>query len=224
MKAVLSAVYAILRKDLLLEMRSKEVVVSILVFALLVLVIFSFAVPPGVVATAEVAPGLLWVAYTFAGILGLNRVFASERDNQRYLGLMLCPVDRMVIYWGKLAAGFIFMLGVALVITPIFLVLFNLPLWLPALALAVLLATLGFAAVGTLFAALAANTRLRDIALPILFLPVVVPVIIAAVEVTGMALAGRPWGGMTLWFAIMAACDIIYLVAASLTFEYVIEE
>jgi heme exporter protein B len=223
-KASLTAILAILRKDLQLELRSKEVIVSILVFALMVIVIFSFAVPPGVIAQGEVAQGMLWVAYTFAGILGLNRSFAAERENYRYFGLLLCPVDRMVIYWGKFIAVLIFMLVVAMVLTPIFLVLFNLPLWLPWLMLTVALTMTGFAAVGTLFAALAANTRLRDIALPILFLPVVVPLLIAAVKVTGQAIEGGAWADMSLWFAIMAACDIIYLVVASLTFEYVIEE
>ena len=137
---------------------------------------------------------------------------------------MLCPVDRSVIYLGKTVGSFTFMLVLAIVVTPIFLALFNLPLFLPRLALIIVLAVLGFAAVGTLFSALAVNTRARDIMLPILFLPVVAPVIIAAVKATEPVLAGSPWGDMLTWLQIMIAFDIIYLVVSTLIFEFVIEE
>ena len=211
-------------KDMLTELRTKEIIVSVLVFALLVLVIFSFAFGTWADMTETVAPGILWVALTFGGVIGLNRVFAVEKENSRLEGLMLCPVDRAIIYWGKLAGSFTFMLAVAVVVTPIFLALFNLPIFLPRLALIIVLALVGFAAVGTLFSALAVNTRARDIMLPILFLPVVVPVIVAAVKATAPVLAGAPWGDMLTWLQIMVAFDIIYLVAATLVFEFVVEE
>ena len=217
-------IFAIFWKDILTEFRTREIIISVLVFALLVLVIFSFALGTGGDVSATAAPGILWVALTFGGIIGFNRVFAAEKENSRIEGLMLCPVDRAVIYWGKLAGSFTFMLAIAFVITPIFLALFNLPVFLPRLALIIILATLGFAAVGTLFSALAANTRARDIMLPILFLPVVVPVIIAAVKVTGPVLAGKSWGDSLIWLQIMIVFDIIYLVLATLLFEFVIEE
>jgi heme exporter protein B len=121
-------------------------------------------------------------------------------------------------------ASFTFMLAVAVVVTPIFLALFNLPLFLPRLALVIVLATLGFSAVGTLFSALAVNIRARDIMLPVLFLPVVVPVIVSAVKATAPVLAGNPWGDEAVWLQIMTAFDIIYLVAATLFFEFVVEE
>lgn len=224
MSEALIKIVAIFWKDMLTELRTKEIIVSVLVFALLVLVIFSFAFGTGVDRTEMVAPGILWVALTFGGIIGLNRVFAVEKENSRLEGLMLCPVDRAVIYWGKLAGSFTFMLAVAAVLTPIFLVLFNLPIFLPRLALIIIPALLGFAAVGTLFSALAANTRARDIMLPILFLPVVVPVIVAAVKATGPVLAGRPWEAMSTWLQIIVVFDIIYLVVATLVFEFVVEE
>jgi heme exporter protein B len=217
-------IIAILWKDILTELRTKEIIVSVLVFALLVLVIFSFAFGTGADMTELTAPGILWVALTFGGVIGLNRIFTVEKENSRLEGLMLCPIDRAVIYWGKLAGSFTFMLAVAIVVTPIFLALFNLPLFLPRLALIIILATLGFASVGTLFSALAVNTRARDIMLPILFLPVVVPVIVAAVKATEPVLAGRPWGDMSTWLQIMIAFDIIYLVVATLVFEFVVEE
>jgi heme exporter protein B len=217
-------IFAIFWKDILTEYRTKEILISVLVFALLVLVIFSFALGTGGDISDEVSPGILWVALTFGGIIGLNRVFAAEKENSRIEGLMLCPVDRAVIYWGKLAGSFTFMLAIAFIITPVFLALFNLPIFLPRLALVIILATLGFAGVGTLFSALAANTRARDIMLPILFLPVVVPVIIAAVKATGPVLAGKGWGDSLVWLQIMIAFDIIYLVLATLLFEFVVEE
>ncbi|MBC8477203.1 MAG: heme exporter protein CcmB [Dehalococcoidia bacterium] len=224
MSGMFARVFTIFWKDVLSEIRTKEIVTAVLVFALLVLVIFNFAFDPASGTTARIAPGILWVAFTFAGILGLNRVFAIEKENSSLAGLRLCPVDRMVIFWGKLAGSFTFMLVIAAVITPIFLVLFNLPLFLPRLALIIVLATLGFTSVGTLFSALAMNIRARDIMLPILFLPLVVPVIIGAVETTTCVLAGGPWSDMLTWLEIMIAFDIIYLVVATLMFEFVIEE
>jgi heme exporter protein B len=217
-------IFAIFWKDLLNELRTKEIIVSLLVFVLLVVVIFNFAFDTGVEPNDTVASGILWVALTFGGVIGLNRTFAIEKENSRLEGLMLCPVDRAVIYWGKLAGIFTFMMVIAAVITPIFLALFNLPIFLPRLALIIILAILGFSAVGTLFSALAVNTRSRDIMLPVLFLPVVVPVVISAVKATGPVLAGSPWGEISTWLQIMVGFDIIYMVVATLIFEFVIEE
>ena len=224
MNKVFTKILAIFWKDMLTEFRTKEVVTSVLVFALLVLVIFNFAFGTRADDRELVAPGILWVALSFGGVLGFNRIFSVETENSRLDGLMLCPADHAVIYWGKLAGGFTFMLAVATVITPIFLALFNLPLFLPRLALIIVLAIIGFAAVGTLFSAVAMNTRARDIMLPILFLPVVVPVIVAAVKATVVVLAAKPWEDMLAWLQIIIAFDIIYLVIATLIFEFVVEE
>ena len=203
MKGTFTKIIAIFWKDILTELRTKEVITSVVVFSLLVIVIFSFAFSGRADATKMVAPGILWTALTFGGVLGFNRVFTVEKENSRLEGLMLCPVDRAAIYWGKLAGSFSFMLAVAIIITPVFLALFNLPLFLPKLALVIVLAIIGFAAVGTLFSAIAINTRARDIMLPLLFLPVVIPVIIAAVKATSVVLAGKPWGDMLTWLQIL---------------------
>ena len=224
MKRTLLKIGVIYGKDLLNEFRTKEVIISLLVFVLLVVVIFNFAFDTGVGPDDTMAAGILWVAITFGGVIGLNHTFAIEKENSRLEGLMLCPIDRSVIYWGKLAGIFTFMLVIAAVITPIFLALFNLTLFLPRLALIIFLAILGFSAVGTLFSALAVNTRSRDIMLPILFLPTAVPVVVSAVKATGPVLAGMPWEEIMTWLQIMAAFDIIYLVVATLVFEFVIEE
>lgn len=222
MKSSVNKVMAILWKDILSELRTRDIIVSVLVFALLVIVIFNFAFDPARVRT--VASGVLWVALTFAGVLGLNRSFVLEKDKGCLEGLMLCPVSREVIYLGKLLGNLLFMLIVAIIVLPIFFALSNLPVFNPELILIVLLATIGFASVGTLFSAMAVNTKARDIMLPILFFPIVAPVIIAAVKSTGLVLDGEPWSSWSSWLQIMIAFDAIFLVVSSLVFEFIIEE
>jgi heme exporter protein B len=224
MKESFTKIFTVFWKDMLLELRGREIITSVLVFGLLMLVIFSFAFESGADAMGLVAPGILWVAYTFAGVLALNRTFAMEKENLCLEGLMLCPVERHILYWGKLMGNFTFMLLVAAIITPIFLILFNLPIFMPWLALVIVLATLGFVSVGTLFSALAANTKSHNTLLPILFFPIVIPVIIAAVEATGSILNGESWGDISTWIQVMIAFDVIFLVVSALVFEFVIEE
>lgn len=218
------ATLAILWKDLLLEVRTKDIITSLVVFAILVVVIFNFAFPPIPRVVALVTPGILWVAFTFAGILGLNRVFVLEKDRGNLEGLMLAPVGRDAIYFGKMLGSFLFMLIVEALILPIFTVLFNVPLWNVEFLLMMLLATLGFAAVGTVFSAIAINTRSREVMLPVLFFPIVLPVVISAVQMTGMSLQGDSWSTMFRWLQLVIAFDVIFLVVSSLTFEYVLEE
>ncbi len=222
MRAYLRPIGAVLWKDLLLEARTKEVVTPVLVFAFLVTVVFNFVFEPSATTVAIVAPGVLWIAFTFAGTLGLNRAFALEKERGGIEGLMLCPVGREQLYLGKMLASFLFILAVELVMLPIFGVLFNLPLFLPWLWLVAVVATLGFSAVGTIFSAMAVNTRAREIMLPVLFFPIVVPVIIAAVEATRAILAGEPYGDFRRWVELTAAFDAVFVVAAAATFEFVL--
>ena len=222
MKRFSDKVFVILWKDILSELRARDIVISVLFFALLVIVIFNFAFEPGRVGL--VAPGVLWVAFTFAGVLGLNRSFALEKDKGCLEGLMLCPVDRDVIYLGKMLGSLTFMLVVEAIILPIFSIFFNLPIFMPKLILVAVLATVGFVSVGTLFSALAVNTKAREVMLPILFFPIVIPVIIAAVKASGLVLAGEPWGSLSPWLQVIVAFDVIFLVVSSLVFEFIIEE
>ena len=222
MNRALDKVFTILWKDILSELRTKDVIISVLVFALLVIVVFSFAFEPERIVL--VASGVLWVALAFAGVLGLSRSFAVEKDKGSFEGLMLCPVSRDVIYFGKMLGSLIFILIVAIIVLPIFFIFFNLPVFKPELVLIVVLATIGFASVGTLFSALAVNTKARDIMLPILFFPIVAPVIIAAVKATELALAGEPWSSFSTWLQVMVAFDVIFLVVSSLVFEFIVEE
>lgn len=223
MKHAGSKVLTIVWKDLVSELRARDIVTSIMVFALLVIVIFNFAFGPDTENIEVIAAGILWVAFTFAGMLGLTRSFVVEKDRGCLEGLMLCPVDREVIYLGKMLSCFLFMLFVELIILPIFSVLLNLPLFLPRLVLITLLATLGFVAVGTLFSAIAVNTKAREVMLPLLFFPIAVPVLIAAVESSALVLSAAPWGELWSWLMIIGAFDVIFLVLSSFVFEFVIE-
>ncbi|MBI4308425.1 MAG: heme exporter protein CcmB [Chloroflexi bacterium] len=220
----MAGVLAIVWKDILAELRTKDILVSVFVFALLSLVIFSFALRTDRATVAVIAPGVLWVAFCFAGILALNRAFITEREKGSLEGLLITPAPRDVIYFGKMLGSLIFMLVAEVVLLPIFVVLFNVALDLPRLLLITFLATLGFAAVGTVFSAIAVHTRSREIMLPVLFLPIIVPVVISAVEASGRVLAGEPWANLAVWLQVLVAFDVIFVVVSSLVFEYVLEE
>lgn len=224
MKGYFGPIFAILAKDVLLELRTKDILVSVVVFALLVIVIFNFALDPTPNAVAMVAPGILWVAFTFGGVLGLNRSFALEKERGNMHGLMLAPIGRDAVYFGKFLGNFLFMVIVEAVIYPVFAVLFNLPLLVPGFIPVALLATLGIAAVGTMFSAMAVNTRSREVMLPVLFFPVVVPIIVAAVEATGVLIRGDASADLTRWVPFMAVFDAIFLVVCPAAFAMIIEE
>jgi heme exporter protein B len=217
---------ALLRKDLQIEFRTKETLAALLLLGLLTLVVLSFAFDPTSELRGEAAPGALWVAVIFAGVLGLNRSFLAERENECLQGLLLCPVDRGTIYLAKTAGNFLFMLLAQLVIVPIFIFFFNLPvsLGLAGVFLSLALGLLGFAAIGTLFAAISVRTRAREVMLPLLLLPLAVPIFIAGVKVSGRLLAGKSLGADVAWLHLMVGFDVIFLVVGWLVFEYAVEE
>jgi len=216
--------FVIVWKDIVSEIRTKETISSVLVFAILVIVIFNFAFSANQETMLLVAPGILWVTFAFAGVLSLNRSFIVEKEEHCLEGLMACPISREVIYVGKMLGSLLFMLFIEAIVLPIFALLFNLAVLSPQLITVTFLTTLGFVAVGTLFSALAVNTRAREMVLPILFLPIVTPIIISAVNATGLALSGEPWSSLSSWLAIIVAFDIIFLVVSFLVFTFIIEE
>lgn len=222
MKTMMLAVMTILWKDVILELRTKDIVVSALVFALLVIVVFSFAITPTPQTVAFVAPGILWVSFTFGGVLGLNRSMALERESGGLHALMLAPVSRDLIFFGKMLGAFLFMLLVEVTVFPVFAVLFNFPLLLPGLIPVAVLATLAIATIGTLFAAIAANTRSREVMLPLLFFPVVVPIVIAAVEASTAVLQSD--SAFDHWIPFLLAFDAVFLVVCPFAFQLVVEE
>lgn len=216
--------FVIVWKDIISEIRTKETISSVLVFAILVIVIFNFAFGANQETMISVAPGILWVTFAFAGVLSLNRSFIVEKEEHCLEGLMACPVSREIIYVGKMLGSLLFMLFIEAIVLPIFALLFNLAVLSPQLITVTFLTTLGFVAVGTLFSALAVNTKAREMVLPILFLPIVAPIIICAVNASGLALSGEPWSSLSSWLQIIVAFDIIFLVASFLVFTFVIEE
>ena len=224
MTAFWATVMALVWKDVRAELRTKDVIVSILAFALLSLVIFNFALRPAPSVIPVIAPGILWVAFTFAGVLGLTRTFVLEKDRGNLEGLMMTPTSREALFVGKMLASLTFMLVAEVVILPLFAVLFNLSPFQPGFLVIMVLTTLGFTSVGTLFSAVAVNTRSREIMLPMLLLPVVVPVIIAAVVASGTALDGGGWSEMAKWIQLIAVFDVLALVFSAFAFEQVLQE
>lgn len=212
-------------KDLLLEWRSKQTISSMLIFAIMVVVVFAFAFQPTKELTQAVFPGMIWIAFTFAGILGLNRAFVSERQQDCLMGLMLAPLDRTAIYFGKVL-GTIFLMGVTeLVALPLFFVFFDYRLQgsVGLLVLVILLGTLGFATVGTFLAAVAANARTSEILLPLILFPILVPILIASVKATGLVLVGIGGDDLVIWLRLLAVYDLVFLVVPFLLFDYVLE-
>jgi len=220
----LRKVLAIVQKDVAVELRTKEILSSMFIFGLLVIIIFSFAFELRVEDVRQVTPGVLWVTFIFTGTLGLNRSFALEKGRGCLEGLLLCPVDRSAIYFAKVLGNVIFMLIMEAIILPIFSVLFNVSLFQPALILIIILGTLGYAGVGTLFSAMAAHTRAREVMLPILLFPIIVPVMIAAVKATGGIVDGQQLSEITHWVRLLVAFDVIFLAISFMTFDYVVEE
>jgi len=225
MRALRQIVF-ILSKDLLIELRSKEIVTSMLVFALMVVIVFNFIFDPGSREIKAVAPGILWVALIFAGNLGLSRSFAREMDQGKMQGLLLCPFDRSLIYIAKMLGNVLFMLLVALFISPVIFVLFGLSPGASVfpLAFVLLLGAVGLSAVGTLFATISAHTRAREVMLPILLFPVSVPVILAAAKSTVHLLDRGGAAETAAWIRILVAFDLIFVVLCYLLYEHVLEE
>jgi heme exporter protein B len=219
-------VVTIFQKDLLSEWRGKEMISSMLVFGLLVIVVFSFPFEPDTEETARLMPGLLWIAMGFAAVLGLNRSFSGELRLGALQGLLLAPMDRSAIYLGKLLGNLTFMLLADGILLLCFAVLYNfsvLPI-LGRLLLVVFLGTAGFAIVGTLFSAIALNTRMSEVLLPILQLPITVPLMIAAIEATAALSRPAEIGSYAGWLQMLIAFDIIFFVLCLWLFEFVIEE
>lgn len=220
----LRALGAVVWKDLAAELRSRELLSAMLVFALLVILIFNFALELDIEARSTVTAGVLWVTFAFAGTLGLNRSMAIEKDRGCIDGLLLAPVDRSAIYFGKALGNLIFMILVELIVLPIYSVLYNVNLFNAGLLLVTLLGSIGYVAVGTLLATMAVQARTRDILLPILLFPVVIPVILGAVKGSEGFLRGLEMAEIWPWLNLLIVADVIFIAIAFMVFDYVVEE
>ncbi len=223
-RGFLRAMGAVVWKDLAAELRSRELLSAMLVFALLVILIFNFALELDVRTRETVTAGVLWVTFAFAGTLGLNRSMAVEKDRGCLDGLLLAPVDRSAIYFGKALGNLVFMLIVEAIVLPAYSALYNVNLFKPGLLLVVLLGSVGYAAVGTLLASMAVQARTRDVLLPILLFPVILPVLIAAVKASMGFLQGVELEEIRIWINLLIAYDVIFTAVAFMVFDYVVEE
>ena len=221
----LRKVLAIVGKDVVAELRTREMLSSMFVFSLLVILVFNFAFDLRANDQWTLAPGVLWAAIAFAGTLGLSRSFVVEKDRGSIEGLLLAPVDRSAIYLGKMLGNLLFMTVVELTVLPVFVVLFNLPAaTLPLLAGVVVLGTIGLSGVGTLFSAMAVHTRAREVLLPVLLFPVIVPVILSSVKLTAGIIDGLPFAEVHNWFSLLVAFDMIFAALSVILFDHVMEE
>lgn len=214
----------ILWKDLIAELRSKELISAMLVFALIVVVVFNFAVELRLELARQTAVGFLWITILFSGMLGLNRSLSREKDQGCLDGLLLCPVSRGMIFLGKMVGNLIFILAVEVVVVPLFIFLFGVPFYQPLLLLIILLGTIGFGGVGTLLSAMAVHTRAREVMLPIVLLPVAIPLVLAAVRASRMILDGRALGDFWPWASLLMLFDAVLLVVSYWTFDFIVEE
>lgn len=221
----MKVLFAVLWKDLVCEWRSRDRIVAMGVFALLVVVIFHFALPSGTGSQiADNAPGLLWVAFVFSALLGLGRSFTQEVENDAISALALAPTERGFVFLGKALANFLLIGAVQAMTATAFALVFDLSLSEVALPLAAVtaLGTLGIASVGTLIAAMAVRTRYGEVLMPILLLPTLVPILVGAVEGTQGVLSdgALPLAAVQL----LVVVDVTYLIVSFLGFEYVLDE
>ena len=224
MMGLLRPITTMVWKDTVLELRSRELVVSVAVFGLLLVVVFSFALDPSPGQAKALAPGILWVAFAFAATLAMNRAFVREQETGALEGLLIAPVSRDAIFLAKATTSFIFMLLIEAVLLPAYAVMLGFSALSWTLGGTILLATLGFALIGTLFSAMAAQTRSREIMLPVLFFPIVLPIILAAVQASTRAIGGETFIGLGRWLPLIAVFDALFLVICPWVFSYVVED
>ena len=219
-------VWTVFAKDLRVEWRNRETLALMCVFGLLLVFLFNFTLETTREEALRTLPIVLWVTFSFVGILGFNRSFAAERENACLEGMTLAPVDPGAIFLGKMLANFLFLAVAEVVVVIVASIWYNFSFF-PALgwfALIAFFGTLGYVAVGTIFGAIAANTRMREVMLPVLQFPVAVPIFIGAIEATSGALRGDAPGEFANWLKLLIAFSIVFVVLSYLLFEYVLEE
>ena len=213
-----------MQKDLAAEFRSFELVSAMLVFSLLVIIIFNFALELDVKVRQSVTAGVLWTTFAFAGTLGLNRSMSTEKDRGCMDGLLLAPVDRSAIYFGKAISNLAFMLIVEAIVLPVYSVLYNVNLFRFDLLGVILLGSIGYVAVGTLLSAMSVQTRTREVLLPILLFPVAIPVLLAAVKASNGLLTGAEFAEVLIPLNILIVYDVVFIAVAFMVFDFVVEE
>ena len=226
MTGYLNQIATIVWKDVVTELKTRELFSSMFIFAVLVILIFIFSVNLSIVKANDIGPGVLWVAIIFAGTLGLNRSFMLEKEQGCLQGLMLTPADRTAIYFGKLTSNILFLSIMEAFIMPVFMIFFNADILdcLPEMLFVVVLGSLGFCALGTLLSSLAVNLKTREIMLPILLYPLLVPVVIGAVKMTSQLMAGKSLADLGNWIGLISCFDIVFIAVSIMTIDHILEE
>lgn len=224
MKKFINAVLAIFWKDLLAERRTREILGAMLVFALVIILIFVFAFDLSVEMRRNAAAAVIWVTLCFSGTISLNRSIAVEKDREGMDGLLLAPVDRTAIYFGKALVNWVYMLVTAVIIIPIYSLFNNVNLFSAGFAGVVVLGSLGYILTGTLLSTLSSHLRTRDMLLPILLFPVLIPLLLAAVRASTILLHGGTSPELSTWLLLLAGYDLLFLAVSVLVFDKIVEE
>lgn len=219
-------IYYIVEKDLLLELRTKEVINSMMIFSLLVVIVFSFIFEPGAEYKVDLAAGILWMAIIFSGVLGLNKSMMNEVNGGNLNALLLSPIDRTSIFFGKAMSNFLFILFMELITIPIYSVFYDISFLNNFLMniITVILGTYGFSVLGTMFSIISVKSRTREVMLPILLLPLIIPVILASIQAMNIFMRGGDISESYNWLQLLIGFDIIFTTVIYVIFEYVIEE
>ncbi len=216
---------AIVKKDILMEMRTKQVINAALVFAVLFVVVFSFTMEIGSNMEQKLSGGIFWVSVAFAGILSFNKTIGSETDNGSFEALMLAPVDKSAVFFGKVISNMLFLFLVEVILIPLFLVFYNVNIiGHPLMAAVIILSTYAYSLIGTLFSIISVRTSSKEIMMPVLFLPFMVPVIIAAVLATNVFILGGQIQFSYNWIKLTAVFDIIFTAIIYGIFSLIIED
>ncbi len=224
MTATLSIIWALTAKELRVEARNRDVAIAIVMFASLVIAIFAIAIEPTSRNAIETGPGVLWAAITFAGVVGLTRATSHELENDAIGALMMAPISRDLIFFGKSLGNFLFMSVATAIVFVVFTFMFNLPVFRVELIAVSFLAVAGFACVGTLFSSLTFRARAREVLLPMLFLPTVAPLLFAAIRVTASSANQEAWSASLPWIQLAIAYDVVFIAASALLFGYVLDD
>lgn len=224
MVASLSIIWGLTRKELRIESRNRDVAIAIVMFASLVIAIFAIAIEPTARKAIEAGPGVLWAAVTFAGVVGLTRATSHELENDAVGALMMAPVSRDLLFIGKALGNFIFLAVATVIVFIVFTFLFNISVLHVEIFGIALLSTIGFSAVGTLFSSLTFRARAREVLLPMLFLPTVSPLLLAAIRVTSVTVTEAPWSEASAWIQLAVAYDVVFVTASAFLFGYVLDD
>lgn len=226
MKKYFKTIYHIFEKDILLELKSKEVINSMLIFSLLTVIVFSFIFEPGAEYKNDLVGGILWMAIVFAGILGLNKSMMSEINGGNLNALLLAPVDKSAIFFGKVLSNFVFLVFMEIITIPVFTIFYNINIFqhnllsIPVL----ILGNYGFSILGTLFSIISVKSRTREVMLPILLLPLMIPIILAAIQSINIFINGGAISDANKWIRLIAAFDLIFTFVVYAMFDYIVEE